>query len=123
MTRMRVSIPALLAACVRVVSACSQPAGVRDAVILGEDPAPKLSDYGLFSDVSARKPAEGVVPYDLVNAHVAYAFGPNERFRIRLWGRNLTHQAYYIYGVANALGRSGSAASPRTYGAEFGFRF
>ena len=65
---MRVSLPALVAACLLALSACGQPAGVRDAVIVGEDPAPKLSDYGLFSDVSAREPAEGVVPYDLVNA-------------------------------------------------------
>ena len=65
---MRVSLPALVAACLLALSACGQPAGVRDAVIVGEDPAPKLSDYGLFSDVSARDPAEGVVPYDLVNA-------------------------------------------------------
>lgn len=68
MTRMRVSLPALFAACLLALSACGQAAGVRDAVIVGEDPAPKLSDYGLFSDVSAREPAEGVVPYDLVNA-------------------------------------------------------
>ncbi len=51
-----------------VVAACGQPAGVREDVILAADPAPKLSDYGLFKDASAREPAEGVVPYDLVNA-------------------------------------------------------
>ncbi len=50
------------------LAACGQAAGVRDGVILGEDPAPKLSDYGLFKDVSGRELAEGVAPYDLVNA-------------------------------------------------------
>jgi len=49
------------------LAACGQPAGVRDAVILAADPAPKLSDYGLFKDAAAREPAEGVTPYDLVN--------------------------------------------------------
>lgn len=58
----------MLAACLLLAAACSQPAGVREDVILAEDPAPKLSDYGFFADVSARTPAEGVVPYDLVNA-------------------------------------------------------
>lgn len=52
-----------------VVVACSAPAGVRDSVILAADPAPKLSDYGLFATANAgAAPAEGVRPYDLVNA-------------------------------------------------------
>jgi uncharacterized repeat protein (TIGR03806 family) len=50
------------------MAACSPTAGVRDGVILAEDPAPKLSDYGLFADASGRTLAEGVVAYDLVNA-------------------------------------------------------
>ena len=37
-------------------------------MILAADPAPKLSDYGFFTDAGARTPAEGVAPYDLVNA-------------------------------------------------------
>lgn len=41
--------------------------GPNARVILGEDPAPKLSDYGFFADASAREPVDGVVPYDLVN--------------------------------------------------------
>lgn len=61
--------------------------------------------------------------YDLINAQIAYAFGPDERFRVRAWGRNLTDQVYYIYAVANTLGRSGSAAQPRTYGLAFDFKF
>lgn len=35
---------------------------------MAADPAPKLSDYHLFENASATAPAEGVVPYDLVNA-------------------------------------------------------
>ena len=49
------------------LAACSQPAGVRDSVILADDPAPKLSDYGFFADAGGRELAEGVVAYDLVN--------------------------------------------------------
>ena len=37
------------------------------AVILAEAPAENLSDYGLFSDITAARPAKGVVPYSLVN--------------------------------------------------------
>lgn len=50
------------------LAACTQPAGVRDSVILAQEPAPKLSDYGLFNDVSGRGFSAGVVSYDLVNA-------------------------------------------------------
>lgn len=61
--------PALLALAGVMLAACGGPAaGVRDSVIIAADPAPRLSDYGLFKDVAAREPADGVVPYDLVNA-------------------------------------------------------
>jgi uncharacterized repeat protein (TIGR03806 family) len=52
-----------------LLPACTQQAGVRDAVVLAEDPAPKLSDYGFFATAHASAaPSEGVVPYDLINA-------------------------------------------------------
>lgn len=50
-----------------LLSACGQSAGVRDSVILAGDPAPKISDYGLFADESGRELADGVIGYDLVN--------------------------------------------------------
>ncbi len=54
----------LLAAC----SASGKTAQGPDLkVILAEEPAPALSDYGLFADASGAVPAEGVLPYDLVN--------------------------------------------------------
>lgn len=54
----------LLAAC----SAAGKAAHGPDlAVILAAEPAPVLSDYGLFADVAGAVPAEGVLPYDLVN--------------------------------------------------------
>ncbi|HOY79435.1 MAG TPA: hypothetical protein PLN33_16585, partial [Hyphomonadaceae bacterium] len=50
-------------------AACSGPAGVRDSVIAAEKPAEKLSEYGFFASAAAHAaPAEGVLPYDLVNA-------------------------------------------------------
>lgn len=54
----------LLAGC----SAGGKGAGGPDLeVILAADPAPVLSDYGLFSDVAGAVPAQGVLPYDLIN--------------------------------------------------------
>lgn len=54
----------LLASC----SAAGQgPGGPQLDVILGPDPAPVLSDYGLFQDVAGAVPAERLMPYDLVN--------------------------------------------------------
>src|SRR5690606_23921117 len=41
--------------------------GPRACAILAEDPAPILSDYGLFLDAASREPSPGVVPYDLVS--------------------------------------------------------
>ena len=56
-----------LACAALLLAACSAPAGVKDSVIVAEDPAENLSAYGFFADASARTPAEGVTPYDLVN--------------------------------------------------------
>ena len=54
----------LLAAC----SAAGRGAQGPDLeVILAEGPAPVLSDYGLFADVPTAVPADGVLPYDLIN--------------------------------------------------------
>ncbi len=41
--------------------------GPNARIILADDPAPKLSDYGFFADAAAREPVAGVTPYDLVN--------------------------------------------------------
>ena len=69
-------------------------------------------------DGNLRQPA-----YDVVNAQIGYAFGPERRYRIRLWGKNLTNRLYYVYAVESALGKLGDAAPPRTYGAAFDFKF
>ncbi|MDP3488573.1 MAG: SO2930 family diheme c-type cytochrome [Phenylobacterium sp.] len=41
------------------------PSPVRLELILGDTPAPRLSDYGLFQDAGARTPSPRVTPYDL----------------------------------------------------------
>lgn len=57
----------LVSLAVLLLAACSGGEGPRAGVILADDPAAQLSDYGFFQDVSARRPADGVVPYDLIN--------------------------------------------------------
>lgn len=60
-----------LAAAGLALAACSGQApgsaGPDMAVILAEAPAQQLSAYGLFSDMHAAAPADGVMPFDLVN--------------------------------------------------------
>lgn len=52
-----------------VLAACGGPSGPVARVILAEDPAAKLSDYGFFAKPNAGAAvSEGVVPYDLINA-------------------------------------------------------
>ncbi len=49
-----------------LVLAGAAPAGAVDAArLLAPEPAPKLSDYGLFADAGGRVPAAGVVRYTL----------------------------------------------------------
>ncbi len=47
------------------LTAASPPAPVAADLLLAETPAQSLDAYGLFVDASARRPAAGVVPYDL----------------------------------------------------------
>ena len=49
------------------VFACTRAPSPDLSVILADKPAQNLSDYGLFLDPSAQKPAAGVVAYDLIN--------------------------------------------------------
>lgn len=52
-----------------LLTACSagKAAGPDLEIILAEAPAETLSAYGLFTDAAADTPANGVIPYDLVN--------------------------------------------------------
>ena len=62
-------------------------------------------------------------PYDVVNAHIAYAFGEDNRYRVRAWGKNLGDEQYYVYVTASGLGDLAGPASPRTYGVSVDFQF
>jgi uncharacterized repeat protein (TIGR03806 family) len=73
------------------LAACSAPAGVKDSVILAADPAPKLSDYGFFATANAGAAvADGVRPYDLVNALFA-VFAGKHRFVFVPKGQSATY--------------------------------
>ncbi|KCZ50611.1 SO2930 family diheme c-type cytochrome [Hyphomonas pacifica] len=59
-----------LATCVLLAACGARPnmtKGPDLEVILNDIAAAELSDYGLFADLAAAKPAPGVVPYDLIN--------------------------------------------------------
>jgi uncharacterized repeat protein (TIGR03806 family) len=59
----------LIACALSLLAGCSpaRAPGPDMAVILAGTPAPLLSDYGLFADMTAATPAARVQPYDLVN--------------------------------------------------------
>ncbi len=48
------------------LGACAR-SGPDDAALLGAEPLPVLSAYGLFEDARADLPADGVIAYDLIN--------------------------------------------------------
>jgi iron complex outermembrane receptor protein len=53
--------------------------------------------------------------YSLYNASIGW-MNRQERFGVRLWGKNLGGAKYYSYAIAQTLGEDFSPAPPRTYG-------
>jgi outer membrane receptor protein involved in Fe transport len=53
--------------------------------------------------------------YSLYNASIGW-LNPQERFGVRLWGKNLGGAKYYSYAITQSLGEDFSPAPPRTYG-------
>jgi iron complex outermembrane receptor protein len=53
--------------------------------------------------------------YSLFNASIGWK-NPQERFGVRLWGKNLGGAKYYSYAISQSLGEDFSPAPPRTYG-------
>jgi len=53
--------------------------------------------------------------YSLYNASIGW-MNPQERFGVRLWGKNLGGAKYYSYAITQTLGEDFSPAPPRTYG-------
>ena len=53
--------------------------------------------------------------YSLYNGSIGW-MNPQERFGVRLWGKNLGGAKYYSYAITQTLGEDFSPAPPRTYG-------
>jgi iron complex outermembrane receptor protein len=94
----------------------SIPVGVNE---LGLDVSYYYND-GFFWDPDNRlaQPA-----YKLLNAEISYGFGPEKRYRVRAFGKNLTNQLYYFYVAGATLVDVAQAADPRTYGIGFDVKF
>jgi iron complex outermembrane receptor protein len=60
--------------------------------------------------------------YDVLNAQLAISTA-DETWRVRVFGRNLLNEKYYVSASANAFGDAGAAASPRTYGVAIDYRW
>jgi len=60
--------------------------------------------------------------YGLLSAQAAISFH-DDRFKIKVFGRNLTNSAYFTFAEESAFGDQGAYADPRTYGAGFEVNF
>jgi iron complex outermembrane receptor protein len=64
--------------------------------------------------------------YNLLHARLSYDF-LDDRAQVALWGQNLTDQTYARWGMASTVPSWGNAiryyGPPRTFGAEFSYRF
>jgi len=69
--------------------------------------------------------ANGQDGVDLVNASLAFRPAGFDQLSVRIWGKNLAGEKYYIQQqeLAGSAGHLGGAAPPRTYGAELAFAF
>jgi iron complex outermembrane receptor protein len=60
--------------------------------------------------------------YGLLSSQLSW-LAPGERYRITLWGRNLTKTKYSTFITEQSQFDAYSAAEPRTYGVSVGFKF
>lgn len=60
--------------------------------------------------------------YSLINAQLSW-LSPNDRYKVTLWGKNLTDEDYTLYGIASGVGDLLAPAPPRTYGVTLGVNF
>lgn len=60
--------------------------------------------------------------YGLVNAQLTW-FSPDRKYNVRLWGRNVADEEYYMSGYQSQTGATVVAASGRTYGISVGFDY
>lgn len=75
---------------------------------------------GWYSDPDNRLRQQ---PYDLVNGEISYAFGPEQRYRLRVFGRNLTDQIYFGQLSEQLYGYQATANPPRTFGVGLDVQF
>jgi iron complex outermembrane receptor protein len=62
--------------------------------------------------------------YVLLNATASFEFGEDQRYRISVWGKNLTNDLYFQNLQEFAIGTSiGFVGDPRTYGVTLGVSF
>jgi iron complex outermembrane receptor protein len=62
--------------------------------------------------------------YFLLNATASFEFGEDQRYRVSVWGKNLTNDLYFQNLQEFAIGTSiGFAGDPRTYGVTLGVSF
>jgi iron complex outermembrane receptor protein len=59
--------------------------------------------------------------YEIINGDIAWY--PNEMFRVRVYGRNLTNNQYVVNAQESTFGDYRNSAAPRTIGVEVGVKF
>ncbi|SLK07967.1 Outer membrane receptor proteins, mostly Fe transport [Novosphingobium mathurense] len=62
-------------------------------------------------------------PYDILNASVNFTFGDQDRFNLRLWGKNITNTVYAAQFSAQPFGDAVHISPGRTFGATIGVEF
>lgn len=60
--------------------------------------------------------------YTLVNAKAGWST-MDDKYRIEVWGRNLTDELYYLYATPTTASYGGSSQRPRTYGITLSRKF
>jgi len=62
-------------------------------------------------------------PYDLFNASATLFFDADQRYSVKVWGKNLTNKAYAVQLYSLAQGDGINVAPGRTFGASLGMKF
>lgn len=72
---------------------------------------------GFFWEVTNRVKQDS---YSLANFEATYE--PDDRWSIKLWGRNIGNTKYYTFVDASPYGERGAAGAPGTYGVTLGYK-
>ncbi len=86
---------------------------------LGADVAYEADSFALVANPAGALVEPGV----RINARIGYR-APDDRFRVALWGKNLTDREYFRASTnTNGQGNQAYAAPPLTFGVDVGFKF